>query len=100
MLIQTSVAGHEGLDALRISPAALFVKVMARMLRRAHALAEQVGDAARDDAGFAAAGPGEDEQRPLEMSDGFLLGGREVGEKVGGLPAVLGHCEILLRRSN
>ena len=43
--------------------------------RRRHAdLVDQVGDAMRDDAGFAAAGPGEDEKRSLTVDDGFVLG--------------------------
>ena len=66
-----AVARHElSRRAACISPAALFVKVMARMLLRPDALLEQIGDAAGDDARLAGARAGEDEQRPLAVRDG------------------------------
>ena len=55
---------------------------MARMLRGPDALLKQVGDAAGDDAGLAAAGAGEDQQRALEVRDRLPLGGGQVGEQV------------------
>ncbi len=55
--------------------------------------AQQMGDAVREDAGLARAGPGEDEQRSLARDDGLALGLVEPVEKgvggVGGL--LLGH---------
>ena len=50
----------------------------------ADALLQQVGDAARDDARLAAAGAGQDEQRPFDVRDGLALGGGQVGQQVGG----------------
>ena len=43
-------------------------------------LQEQIEDAAGDDAGFAAARPGDHEQGALEMRDGLLLGRCQIGE--------------------
>ena len=43
-------------------------------------LADQVGDAVGDDARLAAAGPGEDQQRPFGVDDGVVLGGVEAFE--------------------
>ena len=37
----------------------------------------EVGDAVGDDARLAAAGPGEDQQRPFGVGDGVVLGGVE-----------------------
>ena len=69
------------------------MNVIARMLIRADALAQEPGDAAGDDARLAAAGPGQDQQRALEMRDGVLLGGRQVGEQVR-LPGSSGHRKL------
>ena len=38
-------------------------------------LADEVGDAVGDDARLAGAGPGEDQQRPVGLLDGFALAG-------------------------
>ena len=67
MLIQTLLPGTSSSTRCRISPAALLVKVMARMFHGSHALLKQVGDAAGDDPRFAAAGPGQDQERPFAV---------------------------------
>ena len=56
-----------------ISPAALLVKVMARIDGGGDALADQVRHAAGDDARLAAAGPGDDQQRPVHVRDRLAL---------------------------
>ena len=43
-------------------------------------LADQPGDAVRDDARFAGARAGQDEQRPFAVGHGFALLGIESGE--------------------
>ena len=54
-----------------ISPAALLVKVMARISSgRACPAWMQVGDAVGDDARLARPGAGEDQQRPVDVRDG------------------------------
>jgi len=52
-------------------------------LPRLDALAEQVSDAIRDDAGLAAAGAGENEERAIDVRDGGSLGSGERGEQIG-----------------
>ena len=42
-------------------------------LRRRHAAFQQVGDAVRDDAGLAAARPGQHQQRPVAVRHRFAL---------------------------
>lgn len=42
-----------------------------------HAMAQQIGDAVRNDPRLAAAGPGENEQRPFQVLDGLTLGRRQ-----------------------
>ena len=42
-------------------------------LRRRHAAFEQVGDAVRNDAGLAAARPGQHQQRPVAVRHGLAL---------------------------
>src|SRR5262249_47305510 len=49
---------------------------------RPHALTQQPGDAARDDARFAAAGAGEDEQRSLEVRHRLALRRRQIVQQV------------------
>jgi hypothetical protein len=44
--------------------------------------ADEVGDSAGDDAGFARARAGDDEQGAIDVADGGLLRIGEVGEKV------------------
>src|SRR5207302_1460534 len=48
---------------------------------------DQIGDAVGEDAGLAAAGPGEDEQRAVGRLDRAPLRRIEAGEKVGRLGA-------------
>ena len=68
----------------RISPAALLVKVMARMASAGDpGLADQPRDAVGQDARLAAAGAGQHEQRAVAVEDGLALGGIEAGEEVG-----------------
>ena len=43
---------------------------------------DEVGDAVGDDAGFARAGTGEDEEGAVDVGGGFALGGIEAFEKV------------------
>ena len=62
-----------------LDPAAHFVGRLVREgqgedLMAGHSLLQQPGDAMRDDAGLAAARPGQDQQRPFEMCDGLALG--------------------------
>ena len=52
------------------------------MLAGADSLLKQPGDAARDNARFAAAGAGEDEQRSLEVRDRLALRRRQIAEQV------------------
>ena len=67
----------------RISPAALFVNVIARISFGLHAVrADQVGDAVREHARLPGAGAGDDEQRAVDVQDGLALGRIEVGEEV------------------
>ena len=65
-----------------ISLAALLVKVTARMESGRDALfADEPGDAAGDDAGFARAGSGQDEQGALGGLDGGALFGIQIVEE-------------------
>ena len=58
----------------RISPAALFVKVMARIaVGSTPLLADEAGHAVGQDPGLAAPGAGEHEQRPGPVEDGLAL---------------------------
>ena len=57
----------------RISSAALFVNDRQHLVRLRVAVADQVGDAAGDDARLAGAGAGEDQQRSVEVQDRFAL---------------------------
>ena len=83
MLIQTRLPGHERLDALPHLAGGLVGEGDGQDVARPHALLEQVGDAAGDDARLAAAGAGEDQQRALEVRDRLALGVGQVGEQVG-----------------
>ena len=68
----------------RISPAALLVKVTARIDQGAHAhRLHQVGDAVDDDPGLARARAGEDQQRAVAVDDRLALLGVEGFEEVG-----------------
>jgi hypothetical protein len=58
---------------LRISSAALLVKVTARILRPGVAVADEMGDPARDDAGLARSRAGEDQQRSIDVENGLSL---------------------------
>ena len=67
----------------RISPAALLVKVIARIPRVRPALPQQPGDDAGDHAlRLAAAGLDENQQWAFEVGDRLALGGRQVSEQV------------------
>ena len=59
------------------------------------AVADEVGDAAGDDARLARARAGEDQQRPVDVQDGFALFGIEGLEEVhvGARDWGLGSCE-------
>ena len=65
-----------------ISPAALLVKVTARMESGATFFSlDQPGDAVGDDAGFARSGAGQDEQRAFGGFNGGALFGIQIGEE-------------------
>ena len=49
------------------------MNVRARICDGRHAAREQVGDAVRDDAGLAAARPGQHQQRPVAVQHGLAL---------------------------
>ena len=67
----------------RISPAALLVNVTARTARRRHVpRRNDVRDAVGDDAGFAAARAGQNQQRPFRVLDRFALLGVQPFEKI------------------
>ena len=67
----------------RISSAALLVNVTARTSCGSRvAVADEVGDAAGDDARLARAGAGEDQQRPVDVKDRFALFGVEGVEEL------------------
>ena len=66
----------------RISRAALFVNVIARICAGRHAaLPHQVGDPVGEGPGLAAAGPGDDQHRPLRVQHGFALDVVEAAEQ-------------------
>ena len=68
---------------VRISSAALLVKVTARMRSGGRcSLADEVRDAVRDDARLAGARAGQDQQRAVGLKDSFLLFGIEAGEEI------------------
>ena len=70
-----------------ISPAALLVNVIARISNgETLVLVDEVGDAVREHPRLARAGAGDDEQRPVGVGDGLVLGGVETVEEV-----VAGH---------
>ena len=52
------------------------------LVRLGVAVADEVGDAAGDDARLAGAGAGEDQQRPVDVQDGFALFGVEGVEEL------------------
>ena len=79
---QTRDCGTRASMRSRISPAALLVKVTARIELGRDARSQQVGDASGDHPRLARAGPGQDEQRAVDMGDGLALRGREIGEQV------------------
>ena len=69
----------------RISPAALFVNVIARISFGFDAVrADQVGDATCEHTRLARACPGDDEQRAVDVEDGLALRRIEVGEEIFG----------------
>ena len=76
--------GHEGLDPLPHLAGGLVGEGDGQDVVRLDALLQQVGDAAGDDAGLAAAGPGQDEQRSFEVRDGLALGRRQIGKQILG----------------
>ena len=66
----------------RISRAALFVKVIARIWPGRHvALPHEEGDPMREGTRLAAAGPGDDQDRPLRVQHGFALDVVEAAEQ-------------------
>ena len=77
MLIHTGSPGASCSTRLRISSAALLVKVRARICRAGTPCRSRLAIAVRDDARLAAAGPGQDQQRAIEMLDGLALGRRQ-----------------------
>ena len=71
--------------AARISSAALLVKVTASTSSGVRvAVADEVGDAVRDDARLAGPGAGEDQQRPVDVQHGLALFGVERSRKIHG----------------
>ena len=67
----------------RISAAALFVNVIARISLGAGLVgAQQVRDPVREHAGLARAGAGQDQQRALAVGDGVALGRVQAFEEV------------------
>ena len=58
---------------------------------------DQIGDAVGDDPRLAGTGPGEDQQRPLDVLGGFPLLGIEAGEEVLGWRG--GHGGIISGRA-
>ena len=89
-----AAAGHEGLDALAHLAGGLVGEGDGEDVAGPDALLEQVGDAAGDDARLAAAGAGQDEQRPFDVRDGLALGVGQVGEQVA-----RGHRRLLRGRA-
>ena len=85
--------GDERLDPLPHFAGGLVRKCDCEDVKRADALPQKPGDSARDDTGLATAGPGQDQERPVEMRNGVLLGGRQVGQQVR-LPGSLGHRKL------
>ena len=84
MLTHTRLLGTTASTRCRISPAALFVNVIARMLKgRTPRPLKSQANSRRDDTGLATAGPGQDQERSVEMRNGVLLGGRQVGQHAG-----------------
>ena len=86
---QTPESGASASIRSRISPAALLVKVMARMFSPAIPWPQQVGDPPGDDPRLARARAGQDQQRPVDVGDGLALGGGQVGEQVHGVGFIL-----------
>ena len=81
-----------------ISPAALLVNVIGEEVARVRArAAEQPGDAIGDDPRLAAAGAGQDEQRPVAGDDGLALGGVQIVEET---LQRRGHHAIVPERDN
>ena len=83
MLTQTRLPGTSASTRLLHLAGGLVGEGDGQDVARPHALLQQLGDAAGDDPGLAAAGPGQDQQRALDVRDGRLLGGGQVGEQVG-----------------
>ena len=78
----------------RISPAALFVNVIARISFGFDAVrADQMRDAVGENARLARAGSGDDEQRPVDVEDGLALGRVQAGEEV--FVGCDGHASML-----
>ena len=84
MPTQTPDSGARASIRSRISPAALLVKVRARMFLPGDPLAEQVGDPPGDHPRLARARPGQDQERAVDVGHGLALGGGQVGEQVHG----------------
>ncbi len=75
-----TTAGLERLDALTHLAGGLIREGDGQDVAGPNALLKQIEDAARDDARFAAAGAGEDEQRSLEVRHRLALRRRQIGE--------------------
>ena len=73
VLSHTRSPGASSATRRCISSAALLVNVSARICDGRHAAFEQVGDAVGDDAGLAAARPGQHQQRPVAVRHGLAL---------------------------
>jgi hypothetical protein len=69
------------IDALAHFPGGLVGEGDGQDVVRLHPLLQEPGNAAGDDPRLAAARPGQDEQRPFQMGDGFLLGEVEIVEQ-------------------
>ena len=75
-------AGHEGLGPLAHLSRGLVRKRDGQNLPGGDAAAHQVRHPPRDDAGLAAAGPGQHQQRAVDVRDGLGLRGRQSFEDV------------------
>ena len=80
MLDPDRLAGSKRFDAAVHFVGRLVGEGQRQDLAGRNAVPQQVGDAVRDDAGLAAAGPGQDQQRPVDVLDGLALGGGQVVE--------------------
>ena len=78
-----TVHAQQGFDARAHFPRGLVGKRDGEnAIRLHHLLADDVGDSVCDDAGFAGAGAGKDQQRTFCLENSFRLFGIEAGEKV------------------